>query len=758
MKHSITLFIGNQMNTKEGMVYEFENFSKLSKEFDTCKKGRKYHAYYVRGELDPVERKDVNLKTTSIIIIDGDSGLRGKSAPDPKAVHEGLVKLGFNHFIYTTHSHTKEINKFRCVVETDEYSKEQLKTKNQGILKALKAVGIGIKNVKEMNSWSQAWFVPTRDNPEDGLYEFYSFNEGKAYQGEEIDKGSIDANTNIDGGNIINRFVCSGSETLDELYDNIRTGKEYHESLNNISYQLIKDGMSVAHVKHILKMAMDGSAESGSDRWQIRYDDIDRTVEGAVLAIAKESEFDIDKEKDPEEGILDIRIPWPPGLLGDLCDSAYNSMNIPHKELAFMSGIGAIAAICGRAFNFTPALGLKTMGLNVYMTIVADTGVGKSGMSNFLNYIFHEMTDKEWSYLGSATQTGPKALADELILQGSMLSVTTEAGISMQTSSGNQGTLLGYKLSIYTQSGYGQSSDKSTYSDKDNIIVKLRAPSYSQLSESTPGVLYQAMNDTDALDKGLLPRNSLFVIPSNRILEINDDASYNIPKAVKDRLEVLMDHCSRYQSCIEKVIPTYVIFDNQKMRNESREIQSDLLNRSDSGSVDRKIDTRLHVKLLRFASLCTVFNDGAKPDGKAIIITDSAWDWAKKMLAYETRVSKVFMDGMATDSNGEAIQVVMSAIRRLLRGEHKSKKAQGRVPIEYRKMKMVRVQVLRDLLAKSPVLIKISSGDKSNNIRTGLDKVLEALDGMGKIRWNKKARGPNGHNVNAIVVRHEFND
>jgi RecA-family ATPase len=73
----------------------------------------------------------------------------------------------------------------------------------------------------------------------------------------------------------------SGSADWQYLFDNIREGRELHDSLRDLGAKLIKTGMRPGAVVNQLRALMNGSATPHDDRWQDRYDDIPRLVEGA---------------------------------------------------------------------------------------------------------------------------------------------------------------------------------------------------------------------------------------------------------------------------------------------------------------------------------------------------------------------------------------------------------------------------------------------------------------------------------------------
>jgi hypothetical protein len=63
---------------------------------------------------------------------------------------------------------------------------------------------------------------------------------------------------------------------------NIIRGADLHDSLRDLAASMSGSGMSPGAVKGILRAAMNNSAAPRDKRWQERYDDIDRLVDGAV--------------------------------------------------------------------------------------------------------------------------------------------------------------------------------------------------------------------------------------------------------------------------------------------------------------------------------------------------------------------------------------------------------------------------------------------------------------------------------------------
>ena len=753
MNHGITYFIGSQTNATNGEVLQFKSFKDIGKEFNKCAKGAKHSAYFVRGELDPIHRKDVNLKQSTMLVIDGDEGIRGKNAPDPKLVHQALKKLKLNHFIYTTHSHSEEKNKFRCVVESESYQKKDLKINNGLLLAKLKDEDIHIKFVNEMNTWSQPWFVPTRDDPEDNLFEAYSYMSGQKW---EIQQESVKNLNTVASKSGLENFE---TKSLDKLYESIRTGEEFHESLRNISYQLIKDNVSEFHVCSLLRMSMNGSVEAGSSRWQQRYDDIERLVKGAVARADSEKvveEFAICDVNETEfDG--DVKaLPMPPGRLGQLTQEAYESSRYPDMQIAIVSTLGTVAGICGRKFNvdFADKNGqADPTGLNLYMTLVGSTGSGKDGIKSFIERILFNNNSiaPAASFLGSGEFTSVRALDHQVKDSRSQVCIDGEAGISMKNKTGDKAGVRKAILSLYGRSHHNGWSDPKTYSNSEETIPPRRAIALTRISESTEIELFAAYRDTDAFENGLIPRQSIF-----RIVQPTIKLNRNIRKKISDNLiskfNSLIEVCSAVQAVddptahfiycrdIELREEIYVYADKLKADSVSKEISR----------ITQIMSSRMFVKALRYAGLAVVFNKD-KADGDCLVLDWEEWNWAKKMVEYELSTVENCFAGYEDSADGAVLKVAI-CLSQLLRGTHKNKEA-NRLTDEMKSKNIVPLSVVQRLLRRD-VEIKALAADptRTSQIQDGVIKCLEYMQKIGTISMFERT----GRKM--IQVQPVFND
>jgi hypothetical protein len=232
-------------------------FSEFSEFCSTPQQGTKHETWFLRGgdvqhvkshttsggkEYGPgYYRGNKYLKSACFLIIDGDSSLDDeKSAPPPKLVHRALKHFGIKHFLYTTHSHSKTVNKFRVVIPCS-MDKSQCLPTSKAIIKQLNDFGIPIKWVREMGVWAQIWYLPTRDDPTDELFEYYEHLEGEDYCAVDgFDEPKQDKPTGSSSN--------TGSLTFDEhFYEFMETG-EGHIHYAPMCQSLANEGKSVEKI------------------------------------------------------------------------------------------------------------------------------------------------------------------------------------------------------------------------------------------------------------------------------------------------------------------------------------------------------------------------------------------------------------------------------------------------------------------------------------------------------------------------------
>jgi hypothetical protein len=88
------------------------------------------------------------------------------------------------------------------------------------------------------------------------------------------------------------------------LFDNIHEGRELHDSLRDLAAKMIAAGTSPGAVVNMLRGLMANSTAPHDDRWEDRYDDIPRLVEGAEGFKGNDSAEQIEPPQEGDELII----------------------------------------------------------------------------------------------------------------------------------------------------------------------------------------------------------------------------------------------------------------------------------------------------------------------------------------------------------------------------------------------------------------------------------------------------------------------
>jgi len=627
----------------------FMGIEELTKYFNKCEKGTKAEGLaFIRCEI--YDRKIVDRTLNSrILVIDGDYGAKpGYNAPDPVKVHEGLKRLGYKHIIYTSHSHSSSKNKFRVLIETDvPYYNKDLEINIDKILGELSAEGCIIGKNKEMKSFKQLWYFPRRTNPADEKFEYYEYLDSEAnlfeiIEGDEIDEQETKTKKKKDQAE--GDKEGDSERSLESMYEEIRTGARLHDNLRDISYQLVKDGMSSAHIKSFLKMIMSGSVIAGEERWQERYDDIDRIVEGAVdISDQQMEEADFELKPINTELITNKDIPLPPGLFGQLYKDCYNYLLYQYPEVALSASLGVVAGIIGRRYNvIDPA----RTGLNLYITLIASTGCGKDRINDFINLCMRDELNDYSSFIGPSKFYSPKAIVNSFSSARSRVCVFSEAGLLMKVKAGSVEAMTAFILDSFQSSGRDSYTKEASYSSKEDSMPRLRSMAMSVVSESSPEEMITAFRESNALKGGMLPRQLIFRV-SKRQVKPNRKIISDVSGPVRERLRELLRECSKYQA--ENKIDTIdLCFKDEMYEDLFKYIEECNILSSEAEGENELIQhmaTRSAQKAIRLAGITSVFN-GLDTIGK------EEWEWAKGLVKYELDHMNQTLNGVIGDDDG----------------------------------------------------------------------------------------------------------
>lgn len=314
-------------------------------------------------------------------------------------------------------------------------------------------------------------------------------------------------------------------------------------------------------------------------------------------------------------------IQWPPGLVGAIAGFIYRSSPRPVPEVSIVAAMGLIAGICGKAFN------IGQTGLNVYITLVARSGIGKEAMHSGVSHILARLrevipiADRFVSFDEYAS--GPaliKACADTK----SFVNISGEWGRKLKRLSSEDGKdgpmqqLRTVMTNLYQKSGTGSVAGGLTYSDKDKNISSVSGVAYSMIGETTPKTFFESLTPS-MMEDGFMSRITIVEYKGLRPKENKNQITQMDPSLV-DGLGSLIAYAA---SLIDRYQTVQVSHSEQSLRlfNEFNDLCDDKINSSDDESF-RQMWNRAHLKAMRLAALLAVADNWLNP-----IISEDHAQW-----------------------------------------------------------------------------------------------------------------------------------
>jgi hypothetical protein len=360
------------------------------------------------------------------------------------------------------------------------------------------------------------------------------------------------------------------------------------------------------------------------------------------------------------------QIEWPPGLVGVIAQWMYSIAPRPVREVAIVSALGVVAGLCGRAYNISGS------GLNLYIVLVARSGVGKEAMHSGISKLVHSLAGGGTALFTkfinfSDFASGPaliKSFGKEEI--NSFLNVAGEWGRKLRGMAEDGGSSAHASLrtaltNLYQKSSAGTIVGGIGYSDKEKDVDATNGIAYSMVGETTPDTFYEALTDTMMQD-GFMSRFVVIEYAGERP-PLSAIPPIPFPEEAKATLTAMTQVA--WYFCQEKAAGAVEVQQNEgaaKILYDFDKHCDAEINRSDDEAW-RQMWNRAHLKALKIAALLCI---GDNPDFP--VVAEVHAQWALDVVNRDIRImSHKIMDGDVGNGDMNRERKLLSVMREYLR-------------------------------------------------------------------------------------------
>lgn len=330
-------------------------------------------------------------------------------------------------------------------------------------------------------------------------------------------------------------------------------------------------------------------------------------------------------------------LPWPPGRMGQLAQFIYDSAPRPVKEVAIVAALGWYAGVCGKAFV------IPGSGLNLYIILVARSGVGKEAMHSGLAALTHRLRQGipiAGNFVDFSDFASGPALSKACAANASFVNVAGEWGrklkrLASMDTDGPMQSLRTTMTNLYQKSGPVSIVGGITYSSKDNNVASISGVSFSMIGETTPATLYASLTES-MMEDGFLSRFC--------IVEYDGDR----PPANPNPLQVPDNDLTSW--CQELCAQALTLIGNHKNCPVQRDTEAAFLMDEFDRECDSQINSstdeswrqmwnRAHLKMCRVAALLAVADDFRNPCVRKIHV-----EWALDLVRRDIALMRKRME------------------------------------------------------------------------------------------------------------------
>lgn len=353
-------------------------------------------------------------------------------------------------------------------------------------------------------------------------------------------------------------------------------------------------------------------------------DDYERDVVDAFLAqepAPTPPPLPVDTPRAPPTQPADGSFPLPPGKVGELAQYIFGQAMRPVSEVATVAALGIMAGLAGQQWiTFTDT------GLNLYIVLVARSGVGKEAMHDGISEIRYAMAEQypaSSNYFDFTEYASGPALTKACAVNWCFLNISSELGHRFRAMAnakdGPMTTLRKTLNQLYMKSAPRSMMGGIGYSSQENNVEPSGGVAYSLLGETTPRTFYECITDS-MMEDGLMSRFLVIQYDGKRPPE-NPARQTTPPKELVDWLSRIARHGELLRSQ-NKHMPVPALPDAKQALDAFRDECDREIDAADDDEWIVQLWNRAHIKVLRVATLLAV---GDQPYGPKVTLEHVEW-------------------------------------------------------------------------------------------------------------------------------------